>query len=412
MEFDQEPEENEYFTSYGMYQDLIENEANAESDQQSISYLEVELKRLLGEEQFRKDHYNSSRAELQEIWNKIVGLQGYINTVKCETENVKIECIVNHSDDAGGRKELTIESANRLASAQGLKEKIRQKEGLRVRLILIADKLKLARQQLSQLTDSLTKSIKHNNTITSNEIVNYNTSSSTHQGSIATSMSIRNLLVETSRNIEQLEADQVKSSADFQLLEKELSAVLDDQQFSQVLDPSSADNGGQGWKKGVYEESHHYVPASGNNGSKGSAGGAGINHSAAFAPAAAAKKNSKLDKTLLDVISHGAPLSKDLIDVLKKGAPIGGDAQETVGAAGSSVDQNISLADVESGAVSAAVQRMNGEEPAQYLVRLQRRLSALELLLSQAQKEFNGKVDEVKKLREQVRHACMFASYS
>ena len=368
----------------------------------SLSYLEIELIRLTSEEELRNEAYNQAGTDLQDIWNKIVGLEKIIHSHASEIENLKIECVASRPEEAFWQlhkpssdpsaptiyneqsQQLSLQSAGRLADIQILKEKIRIKEGYRLRLSVLEESINKCRLQLHQLTESLKmqqKTSHHDGSI------DY-----TH-GGINASMNIRNLLLETSHNISVLEADYMRTSGEYDLLTAELQAALNSKDNQDLFTVTITSQDGD---KSVVLPG---VPPA-----QSSAENAVIYQNQANADTT----HRKVDSDLLEILSHGSvALSPDLIEAVKKGTFCTTSHLKDISHATSPNTTNyinkvfdFTLSEVLAGA--AALQRMNGEAAVAYLVRVERRLAALLSMEDQLQEELHQKIEDLKVLKKQV----------
>eukprot|EP01034_Spumella_vulgaris_P026223 gene26223-32763_t len=209
----------------------------------------------------------------------------------------------------------------------------------------------------------------------------------THHDSIANSMTVRNMLLETTRNIEALEADYLRSTADHDLLDRELSVVLNSPEYSDLFGGQSHSNGSSS-SLVVHTSSSSQL---------------------SFSASKASHQAHKMDASLLEIISQGAtPLSHDLVEALKTGSVFRNQSDATPADSAADGSCDFSLSEVldesatSSSSSSAGVQRSNGEEAVQYLIRLQRRLSGLRVLETQVRGDFETKLTQVKRDKEQM----------
>lgn len=123
-----------------------------------LDNLRKDLQRLCVEEEERKREYYGGRADLQEIWDKLVSLRTHINKFESDIENAKIEDIMRGAGGMGNidyatasqrsmTAGLSLESAGRLADINKLKEKLRMKDVLRGRIAIFEDRILDGRRQ-------------------------------------------------------------------------------------------------------------------------------------------------------------------------------------------------------------------------------------------------------------------------
>lgn len=339
-----------------------------------LDFLKQELQRLTNEEEERKRDYNGGRADLQEIWDKLVSLRTHINKFESEIENAKIEDImrgassieaVNYapSSNRSMNTSMSIESAGRLADINKLKEKLRMKDVVRGRIAILEDKVLDGRRQLAKCSDAM-KSGATYYTLNSEQFRvpaaslsnTTNPSNSAHR-----TLPLRQALLAISENVTEWEDELLRSMNELKQLEADVSNKLNSQDASSSVfsTPSASPT----------------------------------------KPTTNASNRNTVDESIVDLITHGPPLSADLVNALRNGV-------EHIFTNTNTTSMNMnsecefSLHEVTTG--QANVVRINGEAPKLYSMRLQRRLGSLLTLELQIQLEFQAKVVHVKQCRDMV----------
>lgn len=375
-----------------------------------MDFLKAELRRLTAEEEERKRAYHGGRADLQEIWDKLVSLRTFINKFETEIESAKIEDIMRGvgSVDAmnyilpsrNTGSSMTVNSANRVADINKLKEKLRMKEVIKSRVAVLEEKIVDGRRHLAKCSDAMkqgavnyTLSTEQYNLLFMNSTLSSGVLSSPNAGSVAKNVALRQALLTISGRVNSWEDELLKSNNELKLLEADLSRDISDATLTSQQDTSFfVTNASSGVSQQGYGQ---ITPAK-----------SGMHSDSVYSTARRTLSNaaaSNTDDAVLDIITHGAPLSSDLINALRQGADTVFDASSnrTAATAGMSLsDCEFSLYEVMSG--QAGVTRMNGESPKMYIMRLQKRLGSLLTLELQIQLEFQAKVAEVKHNRDLV----------
>jgi len=355
-----------------------------------LESLKKELQRLCAEEEERKREYYGGRADLQEIWDKLVSLRTHINKFESDIENAKIEDIMRGSGGMGGMDYtsssqrsmtagLSLESAGRLADINKLKEKLRTKDVLRGRIAIFEDRILDGRRQLAKCTDAMKSGSSHY--LLSSEQYKLPSSaplpiSTNVNGSPHKQLTTRQALLAISENVTEWEDELRRARNELKVIESEMAQEINiSTQHSLSYSTIPSATGG----------------ATGNPNS--------INPSGAPANRPNTVNN---DESVQDLIANGPPLSTDLANALRHGVDHIFDASNNRTNSNLSLSEcEFSLHEVMSG--QASIVRINGEAPKVFILRLQRRLGSLLTLELQIQLEFQAKVTRVKQARDVVR---------
>ena len=361
-----------------------------------LDNLKKDLQRLCVEEEECKREYYGGRADLQEIWDKLVSLRTHINKFESDIENAKIEDIMRGAGGMGNidyatssqrsmTAGLSLESAGRLADINKLKEKLRMKDVLRGRIAIFEDRILDGRRQLAKCTDAMKSGSSHY--LLSSEQYKLPASAqlpitTNVNGSPHKQLTARQALLAISENVTEWEDELRRARNELKAIESEMAQEINistqhSLSFSTI--PSAA--GG--------------VTGNTNN----------TAHSGAVTNKPAHATNHG-DESVQDLIANGPPLSSDLAQALRQGV------EHIFDASNNRTNTNLSLSECEfslhevmSG--QASIVRINGEAPKVYILRLQRRLGSLLTLELQIQLEFQAKVARVKQARDVVRFRCV-----
>lgn len=371
-----------------------------------MDFLRAELRRLTAEEEERKRAYHGGRADLQEIWDKLVSLRTFINKFETEIESAKIEDIMRGvgsveamnyiQPSRSANTSVTVNSAGRVADINKLKEKLRMKEILKGRVAVLEEKIVEGRRHIAKCSDAMkqgaqnyTLSIEQYSLLFANSTLS-SSGLAPHSGSMAKSVALRQALLGISERVNNWEDELMKCNNELKQLEGDLSrdisysAVMNHEarMYSNSLSPSKSQ-----------QDSFALTPYQG-----------GAQNSSVYNSARKTLHTSatSADDAVMDIITHGAPLSNDLVNALRQGVDTVFDANNNRTSSNLTLsDCEFSLYEVMSG--QAGVMRMNGESPKMYIMRLQKRLGSLLTLELQIQLEFQAKVTEVKHGRDLVR---------
>jgi predicted nucleic acid-binding Zn-ribbon protein len=378
----------------------------------SVGFLKTELHRLAADEEGRKKDYHWARAELQEIWDKLVSLRSHINKFQSDIENAKIEEIMrgagsvmaSNYSSASGETYLSLDSANRAASINKLKEKIRMKDVLKGRISMLEEKIVEGRKQLPRVTESLKLAGLQSqaNLSTDLNISTVSTPGSSADASLSRTMALRQAILTISDKINTWENELLHARNDLKDLEVDLSGEISSITMGH---PGAASSGADVADSSV-------LSRIGPTPSKLAQSNSHVSAQQSARKTQNLNSTPARDDSINDIIAHGPPLSSSLASALRTGACGSASAGITAAGADSSgwtmmQDCEFSVYEVITG--QAAVVRLNGEAPALYVMRLQRRLGSLLTLELQMQLEFEGKVAQVKQYRDAVSVLCIGA---
>lgn len=369
----------------------------------SAGFLRSELYRLVAEEEQRKKEYLEHRNDLQEVWDKLTSLRTHINKLQTDIENAKIEEIMR---DAGSlvassafsslersgshQSSITLESADRVAIITKLKDKVRMKDVLKARVSSLEEKIVEGRKQLFRVTEALKSTPTQPSGSLDTSVVEGSGSS------VSRALALRQAILTISDKVNTWEDELVHARSDL----KEVDAQLADEIsiMTDRLHPGSNSRrdsaggtagGGRGRSSGSFGSSSALQATRGRQSSAGA-----------------------MDDALVDIASHGPPLSASLSAALRTGGAELSLISGTSTFAGADAAQmnllqecEFSVYEVLSG--QAVVPRINGEAPALYIMRLQRRLGSLLTLELQIQLEFQAKLAQVRQSRDLVRFSIV-----
>jgi len=312
----------------------------------SISVLTNEIKKLRMVEDMKRREHASLQDGLQDTWDKLVNLRSHISLFKSSIEEVRVEeaTYFAHAfadSNEGKSSELTSEMATRLGNLHALREKVRLKEALKSKIVMMEEQLDSMRQKLSQSMEELSQngqssvinagsshavtSPQRNPRARSTSPTPFQVIAKTEEHRVEDAMSVRAAVLETSRQLEVLEKNYVQSVSELEFVELEINEVL-------KWNPEYADGSADDEKE----------------------------------PRSTYSLDESSSKT-----------------------------------SGRSLNQSsycpVSLHEILSG--QAHIIRINGEAPTKYRQRLEKRLAALMVLDEQLQKELNAKNEVVNKVR-------------
>lgn len=371
-----------------------------------MDFLRAELRRLTAEEEQQKRAYQGGRADLQEIWDKLVSLRTFINKFETEIESAKIEDIMRGvgsveamnyiQPSRSANTSMTVNSAGRVADINKLKEKLRMKEVLKGRVAVLEEKIIEGRRHIAKCSDAMkqgavnyTLSIDQYNLLFASSTLS-SSGLTSHTGSMAKSVALRQALLGISERVNNWEDELMKCNNELKQLEGDLSRDIS---YSAVMNHEARMYGNSLSPTKSQQESFALTPYKSDT-----------QHSSVYNSARKTLHTSvaSTDDAVMDIITHGAPLSNDLVNALRQGVDTVFDVNNNRTSSGLTLsDCEFSLYEVMSG--QAGVMRMNGESPKLYIMRLQKRLSSLLTLELQIQLEFQAKVTEVKHGRDLVR---------
>jgi phage shock protein A len=363
----------------------------------SVGFLRGELHRLLAEEEVRKREYFGHRSDLQEIWDKLTSLKTHINKFQTDVENAKIEEIMREAGSAmatnfsssaesvrGGMRTFSIESAERVAHINKLKEQLRLKDVLRGRVSSLEEKIIEGRKQLYRVTEAL-KSTPVSQSVPSTPSTSQ-LNGADGDNSVSRSLALRQAILTISDKVNTWEDELVHARSDLKQVEAtiadDLSAVTGGGRGSYSTGMASATQSSSG--KGVVTDSALQTVRS------------------SRAPSA----SGITDDALVDIVSHGPPLTATLAAALRSGTSTELSSTSTLAGADAAqlnMLQECEFSVYEVAAGQATVHRINGEAPSLYIMRLQRRLGSLLTLELQIQLEFQAKLAMVRQSRDMVR---------
>ena len=168
----------------------------------NVAEIKDDLDRLVKDESAKRGQYNHAKEDLQEAWDKLVQLRTHISLfesaiVEATIEDVSLQAgrgdyeSMNLSS-TGSRVSLSAESAIRLDDVRGIREKIRLKESLQMKVGTIEEKLFDLRTKLSYYSSELTR-------------LNNSTDQQLISNSMTASMRMRQTLISNSQQLEDTE---------------------------------------------------------------------------------------------------------------------------------------------------------------------------------------------------------------
>ena len=364
------------------------------------NFLRNELNRLSLEEESRKKEYFSYRSDLQEIWDKLVSLRTHINKFQTDIENTKIEEIMRGAgsilasnyatfsmNESNEGISMSVDSAHRVATMNKLKEKIRMKDVLKGRKATIEERIIEGRKQLGRVSEAL-KALGSTATIT--------TTTGSTDTAVNRNLALRQGLLTISNKINTWEDELVSTSTELKQLESDLSGEINTATI--LVNSNNLTGTSNSYSTNTPNKSNISYSNSNNTTTIGTmvdSTRATVNH----------------DQALIDIITHGPALSHSLTTALRTGGVqlcnnniLNTTTPHSTTTANNNVNIltncEFSLYEVITG--QANIVRVNGETPAMYIMRLQRRLSSLLTLELQIQLEFQSMITVVKQAREQV----------
>ena len=183
----------------------------------NMANLKADLDKLCRDEDVKRKDHNHSRGNLQEAWDKLVQLRTHISLFKSAIEEATIEDVSlqatrgswtsNHLSFSNRGSHLTAESAIRLGDAHGIREKVRLKEGLQRKVVLVEEFLTDLRARLAHNSNELTK-------------VNNSAERLFVADTISASMDIRQAVISISKQLEDAERYQTTTVEVFHAFEK------------------------------------------------------------------------------------------------------------------------------------------------------------------------------------------------
>lgn len=361
----------------------------------SAGFLRGELYRLVAEEEQRKKEYFEHRNDLQEVWDKLTSLRTHINKLQTDIENAKIEEIMR---DAGsliassaisslGRPgseahSVTIESAERAAIITKLKDKVRMKDVLNARVSSLEEKIVEGRKQLFRVAEALKSTPTQQSGTLNTSLVERG------DNSVSRALALRQAILTISDKVNTWEDELVHVRSDLKQVDMQLADELSI--MTERLHPGN-------------------ICSRGNTDSTIKDRSSSVGSSSALQAARGARQPTVggVDDALADIATHGPPLSASLTAALRTGEvdlSLSSAAGTFAGADAAQMNMlqecEFSVYEVLSG--QAAVPRINGEAPALYIMRLQRRLGSLLTLELQIQLEFQAKLAQVRQSRDLV----------
>lgn len=321
----------------------------------SISMLDNEIKKLRITEDMKRREHASLQDGLQDTWDKLVNLRSHISLFKSSIEEVRVEeaTYMAHAfaeSNEGKSSELTSEMATRLGSLHALREKVRLKEALKSKIVMMEEQLDSMRTKLSQNMQELSRSSQSSviNSASAHAVTSPSRSprqprrstsptpfqvlAKTEEHRVEDAMSVRTTVLETSRQLEILEKNYIQAVSELEFVELEINQVL---QWNPEYLESSSDIGNGASSEGDRGTSSAYSL------DDSSSTTTQQQHQPSYCP--------------------------------------------------------VSLHEILSG--QAHIMRINGESPTKYRQRLEKRLAALLVLDEQLQKELNVKNGIVNKVR-------------
>lgn len=401
----------------------------------TVEKLQSELSRVKAEEECKRVDYNHSREDLQETWDKLVSLRTHISYFNLVIEDTKVECIAAETNHpvygdleaiTDGSINYSLHSASRVAAIQALKERIRVKEGLKARVVMLEQKLVESRKQLHVFSEALKN----------NSNVNFNSTSISSSlaavGNVPQSLELRQIILQTSHHLEGNEKEYIRAKAELEMVELELSKALNSEENEEIfrMQAQSQSRGRFAQRNGVdkpitlsyadinrigdiaygrdISHTSDILPSLGLDSAQSALLGVSSPYTSTPGPRTQLKvtANYSTDKSMVDLISVGLPLSTDLIHAIRTGEIYNNTLEYLVNR--HQIRCELTLYEALSG--QARIRRMNGEPPKLFLDRLLRRRDSLLVLDTQLQAEVVERIETVKKMREIVRmlHVLVF----
>eukprot|EP01041_Mallomonas_annulata_P000374 gene374-683_t len=397
--------------------------------------IQNELQIITEEEDVKRKIHNQYRNDLQESWDKLVNLRSHILTFQKSIDEAALEEARSYasghasmqwetpasaSQGSSQRSEMTLESTYRLADLQILQQKLPLREALRERMIASETRLKALREELDVKSDSLTRC--------GRELGGGGGGSSMGGGSsgvdtggggmdlISRSMDLRQSLMAVSRELEEAESEYVRSSAEFEIIESELTRCMRGMSLADTTTITGASSnrgggGGTGTGRGDgIDMSKLYLDTSGYR-------TPGLHHTPSLGPdippymyntnTTATSSDNNVNNNNINNnpwnISQNSNSSNNMSGALMTigvgmGMGEGGGGGSSLGG-GSGV--GFSLHEVLGG--HAMVRRLNGEHPYSYRTRLEARLVSLGVLEGQCRVDVEAAAELVRKARDELR---------
>ena len=331
-----------------------------------LLFLRHELQRLQFEEEAKRKTYNESRIALQEVWDKLVNIRSHMHDIRAEVEAVQIEAIANSTETGNWRRELegledgltnlSLASASRTAEMTHLKDKIRLKEALHSKVLMLEEAISAHKQKIMWLSQVLKENAQD---------LGFQYHDNSFSMATSRSMDIRSQLLAVSKELNDMEVQLSHFRSEHNRIEHELS------QFLQLVNR---------------KDSRSVRPANG----------------ARLTEGLELAKRSNYDEVMVELVSHGRPFSSDLVEELLKNHYALDSAEEAKDNSSPSKRRSVDYSMDDLLGANSQVIRMNGELPSQYIQRLERRYSMLEHFEIETASEFRKALIAVKRFRDLV----------
>ena len=142
------------------------NDSVAET-KMNVASMRADLNKLVRDEDEKRKEHNHNRGNLQEAWDKLVQLRTHISLFKSAIEEATIEDVSLQAergtwqssvpDTIGNRILTSADSAIRLGEVQNIRDKVRLKENLKMKVGVVEELLCDLRTQLSHHSLELTR---------------------------------------------------------------------------------------------------------------------------------------------------------------------------------------------------------------------------------------------------------------
>lgn len=185
-----------------------------------VEFLKSELAKLVQDEEQGEKHQNKLRADLQDLWNKLVTIRRHIQRMQSDIDDIHVELAAlevekgywNDEIDGVDFSALSLSSIPRAVTAGVLREKLLLKDNIQANMSALDEELANARKKQILLSGSLKSSI----------------SSPGPPGTpgVIDSMEIRTELIAVSKHLEVLEDNLRSYTQQLLRVQGDLAAVL------------------------------------------------------------------------------------------------------------------------------------------------------------------------------------------
>lgn len=326
-----------------------------------ITNLRKEIVGAQDEEVLKRKCHDQYKADLQEAWEKLVSLRSHVLTFQNSIDEAALEEAKSYAvspleliwEPAYSAKQLSRvqDSSHRMADLQELKQKLPQRELLKMKLTACEDMLKSLRSQMENKSAEL--------------MISSRSTREAGTSSITMTMELRQSLLQLSRDLAEAERDYLRLAGELEVVDNALHGLLKgltDVQKANVLDEMSL----------------------------------------------LASHNGFIGEGNLSTLGHLQLTHQPVLTGIA-GSSGGVENSQTVSVTkcendSTSIKCDFSLHEILSGQ-GGKVRRINGEHAYSYRMRLEKRQASLKILEQQLEVEVEGLAERVREARDILRDA-------